>query len=101
PRSRPALQGRHRPHPDPTPSLLPRSRSPRPRDCTCASRATHRVGPRSSVLVTSTRVAAYEDTLQEELEAIGLWSLIQDPTLTDVIVSADGTIHTHGFDGPS
>lgn len=51
--------------------------------------------------MTSTRVAAYQDTLQEELEAIGLWSLIQDPTLTDVIVSADGTIHTHGFDGPS
>ena len=41
----------------------------------------------------------YAATLREELRALGLWELLDDPTLTDVIVNADGMLHTAGQNG--
>jgi len=42
---------------------------------------------------------AYASTLRDELSALGLWELLDDPNLTDIVVNADGTLHTFGHDG--
>lgn len=43
--------------------------------------------------------SVHEMTLRQELEALGLWDLLQDPDHTDVVVNADGTVHVAGFGG--
>lgn len=43
----------------------------------------------------------YEATLREELSSLGLWELLDDPALTDIIVNADGVLHTAGQNGTS
>jgi type IV secretion system protein VirB11 len=41
----------------------------------------------------------YASTLREELESLGLWELLEDPALTDVVINADGVLHTFGYEG--
>lgn len=41
----------------------------------------------------------WEETLRRELEELGLWELLHDPELTDVVVNPDGRLHTFGFEG--
>jgi type IV secretion system protein TrbB len=41
----------------------------------------------------------WEETLRRELEELGLWELLHDPGLTDVVVNPDGRLHTFGFEG--
>ncbi len=43
--------------------------------------------------------AVHLETLRAELEELGLWELLSDPGLTDVVVNPDGRVHTFGFDG--
>lgn len=45
--------------------------------------------------------AVATSTLREELEALGLSKLIDDPQLTDIIINEDGSLHTLGYDGPA
>ncbi|MFW6012225.1 MAG: ATPase, T2SS/T4P/T4SS family, partial [bacterium] len=39
------------------------------------------------------------ETLREELDALGLLELIEDPSLTDILVNEDGSLHALGYDG--
>jgi Flp pilus assembly CpaF family ATPase len=41
----------------------------------------------------------HEETLRLELEELGLWDLLQDPSLTDVVINPDGRLHTFGYEG--
>ena len=41
----------------------------------------------------------HEETLQRELDALGLAPLLADPDLTDVMVNPDGTVFTLGYKG--
>lgn len=38
-------------------------------------------------------------TLRDELDALGLLELIEDPSLTDVLVNEDGSLHAFGYEG--
>ncbi|HLE84930.1 MAG TPA: ATPase, T2SS/T4P/T4SS family [Thermoanaerobaculia bacterium] len=41
----------------------------------------------------------HEATLRLELQELGLWELLHDPDLTDLVVNPDGRLHTFGFRG--
>lgn len=43
--------------------------------------------------------SAHEATLRQELEELGLWELLEDESVTDVLVNPDGLVHVMGFRG--
>lgn len=49
--------------------------------------------------MSSEAAGVHEATLRLELEELGLWELLHDPALTDLVVNPDGRLHTFGYDG--